>query len=132
MFALTINRFDADPDKVSDILDLQPTFVARKGEVSPQSGRPYGGNLWQLDAHPDRLFGADEHEAGLAAIVALLRGREQQFARMRQVVRPEKVTLYGGLYVNENEQCGVSLDQAQMCGLTDCGVSWGMDIFPAD
>ena len=131
MFGLSINRFDSDPERVSDILDLQPTFVARKGEKSPQSGRPYGANLWQLDAHPDRLFGGVEHENGLATIVALLGGREQRFARLRQEVGPEIVSLYGGLYVREDEQCGVWLDPEQMRVLSRCEVGWGLDIFTA-
>ena len=132
MFALTITGFDADPDEITDILDLQPTFVARKGEVSPQSGRPCRGNRWHLDAHPDRLFGGVEHDAGLTAIVALLRGREEQFARLRQVVRPETVTLYGGLYVDENGQCGIWIDPEQMRVLTDCEVGWGLELFTAE
>ena len=131
VFVLAINRFDADPDRVTEILDLQPTFVARKGELRPQSGRPHGANLWQLDAHPERLLGGVEHEAGLAAIVALLRGRERQFASLRETVRPQIVTLHGGLYVNQNEQCGVWLDPEQMRVLTDCEVGWGLDIFTA-
>ena len=132
MFALTISDFDVDPGKVTEILDLQPTFVARKGELSPKRGRSYGGNRWNLDVHPARLFSGNEHEAGVAAILALLRGREQQFARLRQVVRPKSVTLYGGLYINESEQCGIWLDPAQMRVLLDCEVGWGLDIFTAD
>lgn len=131
MFGLSINRFEADPERVSDILDLQPTLVARRGEVSLESGRPYKASLWQLDVHRERLFGGMEHDNGLAIIVELLRSREQQFARLRQEVRPEVVTLYGGLYVR-HEQCGVWLDPEQMRVLASCEVGWGLDIFTAD
>lgn len=129
MFALCVNRFEADPDKVTDILDLQPTFVARKGEKSASSGRSNLANIWNLDSHPDRLFGGVEHETGLTALVALLRGREDRFARLREEVRPETVTLYGGLYVRQNEQCGIWLNPKQMRLLADCQIEWGLDLF---
>lgn len=132
MLWLSITRFDADPEMVSDILDLRPTFVGRIGEVSPKSGRPYGANLWSMDAYPDRLCSGADHEAGLTAILALLSGREQRFAQLRQEVRPEIVSLYGGIYTNANDQCGVWLNPEQMRILTDCEVGWGLDIFIAD
>jgi hypothetical protein len=132
VFGLSINRFNADPQAVSDILDLQPTFVARKGKVSSKSGRPYEANLWRLDVYPERLFGGVEHASGLAAIVELLRGREQKFARLRQEVGPEIVSLYGGIYVRQDEQCGVWLDPEEMRVLALCEVGWGLDVFTAD
>ncbi len=132
VFGLSINRFNADPQAVSDILDLQPTFVARKGEVSSTSGRPSRHNGWHLDAHPEKLFGGIEHDNGLAIIIELLRSREQRFARLRDEVRPEMVTVYGGLYIRPDEQCGVWLDPEQMQILARCEVGWGLDIFTAD
>lgn len=132
MFELTVARFDADPNRVTQILGLQPTFVGCKGEISPQSGRPYGANRWALDAHPDRLLGGVEHEAGLVALIELLRGREERFSQLRKEVRPEVITLYGGLYKRPGEQCGVWLEPEQMRLLADCQVGWGLDLFTAE
>lgn len=132
MFALTVNRFEADPDRVTEILDLTPTFVARCGEISEKSGRPYRANLWEFDVHPNRLLGGVEHEAGITALIEHLRSREQHFARLREEVQPEIVTLYGGLYVRPDEQCGLWLDPEQMRVLANCQVAWGLDIFDAE
>ena len=129
MLVLAVSRFDADPDRVSNILDLAPTFVARRGEISQQSGRAYSTNLWNLDAHAERLSSGTEHATGLAALLELLSGREDRFARLREEVQPESVTIYGGLYVDQEEQCGVWLDPAEMRVLVNCKVGWGLDIF---
>ena len=132
MFGLSINRFDADPQAVTDILELQPTSVARKGEIRAESGKPYRVNTWRLEAHPEQLFGGVEHEAGLAAMIDQIRGRESRFARLRQEVRPELISLYGGLYARHDQQCGIWLDPDHMRVLASCQIGWGLDIFTED
>lgn len=132
MLVLTVNRFEADPSVVSTILNLEPTRIAREGAVSPCSGRTYRHNQWELDVHPQPLSAGGEHEAGLLAILALLRGRQVRFAQLRQEVRPEEVTIYGGLYHRRDQQCGIWLNPDQMRTLAECEVGWGLDIFSGE
>ena len=132
MFGLSINRFDADPQAVTDILDLQPSSVGRKGEKKLESGKVQRVNTWRLETHPERLFGGVEHEAGLTSIIEQLRGRASRFTRLRDEIRPEIITLYGGLFVRHDSQCGIWLDPDHMGVLASCGVAWGIDIFIED
>jgi hypothetical protein len=52
-----------------------------------------------------------------------LRGRESQFARLREEIEPRSVSIYGGLYVAVDRQYGVFLDPDPMRVLSDCGVA---------
>jgi len=129
MLTLAITGFAADPDRVTDLLEIKPTAVARKGIVSLPSKRAKEFNGWWREAHPQRLTSGGEHDEGLSSIIDLLRGREQHFARLRDEVQPQAVGIYGGLYLRPDEQCGVWLDPAQMRVLADCQVEWGLDLF---
>ncbi len=80
MLTLTIARFDADPDAVTDILGLAPTSVARRGEPRP-SGRLYDFNMWRLELNAAPLVDGREH-ANAIALVAQLKGRERSFAEL--------------------------------------------------
>ncbi len=42
------------------------------------------------------------------------------------------MTIYGGLYVKPDEQCGIWLNAEQMRVLSTCGIGWGVDVFVSD
>ena len=128
MLTLAITRFDADPDVVTETVGFEPTSVARKGDPS-RSGKLLTFNGWWHEADGQRLVDGKQHDDALARILALLRGREDRFARLRMSVQPKHVTIYGGLHVPRNEQCGIWLDPGQMQILAACGVGWGLDLF---
>jgi len=129
MLALTIARFDADPDAVTDILNLTPTSIARRGEPRP-SGRLHDFNRWRLELHAAPLIDGREHSNAIAALIDQLKGREQLFAEMAKTIRPANVSIYGGYYVSDEQQ-GVWLDPDQMSVLAACGIGWGLDLFEA-
>lgn len=131
MLSLAITHFDADPDEVTELLRLEPTSTERLGAVTP-SGRLSQFNGWWLEAHVARVTSGGEHDAALSTLLDLLRGREAQFAMLRDRLSPRQVTIYGGLYVSPEEQCGVWLEPEQMQVLAACGVGWGLDLFVAD
>lgn len=131
MLTLAITGFDADPARVTQILDIDPTAVAHKGVVSLPGSREKTFNGWWREAHEARLSGGSDHDQALSLIVDLLRGREERFARLRQEVRPKAVGIYGGFYLLQDEQAGVWLDPTQMRVLADCQVEWGLDLFSA-
>ena len=128
MLTLAITGFDADPDLITETLGFEPTSVGRKGEPS-QSGKPRTFNGWWHDVEPERLIDAGQHADAMIRMLAQLHGREDRFARLRDVVGPEIVTIYGGLYVPVDRQCGVSLEPDQMQLLAACGIGWGLDLF---
>lgn len=127
MLTLTIARFDADPDAVTDILGLTPTSVARRGEARP-SGRLHDFNKWQMQLHADPLIDGREHANAIDALIAQLKGREYLFAEMANTIRPASVSIYGGYYVSDEQQ-GIWLDPNQMAVLSACGIGWGLDLF---
>jgi len=129
MLTLTIARFDADPDAVTDILDLTPTSVARLGQPRP-SGRLHDFNMWHLELHAAPLIDGREHAIAIAALIDQLKGREQRFAEMAKTIRPASVSIYGGYYVSDEQQ-GIWLDPDQMSVLAACGIGWGLDLFEA-
>jgi hypothetical protein len=129
MLTLAITGFHSDPAKVTDILGIEPTAVGHKGIETLPSKRPKHFNGWWREAHPDRLTSGMRHDAGLSALVDLLRGREECFARLREEVRPEAVGIYGGFYVPPDQQSGIWLDPEQMRVLAACEVEWGLDLF---
>jgi hypothetical protein len=130
MLALAITRFEADPAEVSQILDLEPTSIWRKGEIG-ENGQPRRVNAWWLDAYPVQLEQGIDHEQALSAIIDRIRGRESHFARLRDEVAPEILTISGEMHSPKGEW-GVWLSPDQMSVLANCGVSWGLDLFRAD
>lgn len=128
MLTLAITGFDADPDLVTEMLGFEPTFVGRKGEPS-QTGKPRTFNGWWYEAEDQRLVDGGQHDAALARILAQLRGRKDRFAKLWKSLQPKQVTIYGGLYVPADRQCGVSLEPDQMQLLAACGIGWGLDVF---
>ncbi|WP_374943205.1 DUF4279 domain-containing protein [Sphingomonas sp.] len=128
MLTLSITGFDADPDLVTKTVGFEPTAVGRKGELSP-SGKPRTFNGRWHEAESQRLVDGKQHDEALALILVRLKGREDQFARLRTLVQPKQVTIYGGLYVPSDAQCGVWLEPDQMQLLAACGVGWGLDLF---
>jgi len=128
MLTLAITGFDADPNRVTEILGIEPTALGMKGEPS-RSGRPRAFNGWWKDVEPERLVDARQYADAMVRMLDHLRGREDSFARLRREIQPRQVSIYGGLYVEADRQCGVFLDPDQMRLLADCGVGWGLDIF---
>lgn len=128
MLCLAITGFEADPDLVSELVDLTPTSVARRGTPT-RGGRTYQFNGWWLEAHEDAITGGAQHHAGIDALVAQLRSRVDRFATLRDRLSPKSVTIYGGLYVSPNAQCGLWLEPHQMRVLAACGIGWGLDLF---
>jgi hypothetical protein len=129
MLTLAITGFEADPNRVTEILGVKPTTVKHAGIATLPSKRPARFNGWFFDAHPGRLSGGADHDRALDRIIELLKGREQRFAKLREEVQPETVGVYGGLHLRPNEQAGVWLDPAQMLVLANCQVEWGLDLF---
>lgn len=129
MLALTIARFDADPDAVTDILGLTPTSVARRGEVRP-SGRLHDFNKWQMQLHADPVIDGRQHANAIDTLIDQLKGREHLFAEMAKTIRPASVSIYGGYYVSDEQQ-GVWLDPDQMTVLAACGIGWSLDLLEA-
>ena len=128
MLCLAITGFDADPDLVTELLQIEPTLVRRKGEVAG-SGRAQTFNGWWREANEAPLLDGAQHDGALKVLLGHLRGREDRFAKLREQVRPESVTIYGGLHVPADQQCGIWLDPYGMGLLAACGVGWGLDLF---
>ena len=131
MISLSIADFDADPDTVTAILGLEPTKIFRKGDPM-RNGRPREKNVWILDGPQERLRSGAEHEDADNYLIEHMRGREEAFARLRREVQPKQITIYGGFYQPDDEQCGIWLEPSAMKVLADCGVGWGVDLFVED
>ena len=127
MLSLIVMGFGVEPEVVTDVLQLQPTSVRRKGEVG-RTGRPNQSNGWHLDVHPDRLSDGKQHEDALALLLSHLRGREANFARLHSEVNPDDVGVYGGMYVPAEGQCGIWLMPDDMMTLAQCGIAWDMHL----
>jgi hypothetical protein len=128
MLCLAITGFDADPDRVTELLQIAPTYVARKGAVS-RSGQPHGSNGWWLEATPAKLTDGGSHDTALNLIIERLGESAERFEKLREEIKPASVAIYGGLYQTLDEQSGVWLDPEQMRVLSACGIGWGLDIF---
>ncbi|MER9632435.1 MULTISPECIES: DUF4279 domain-containing protein [unclassified Mesorhizobium] len=131
MISLSISDFDADPERVTAILSLEPTRIVRKGDPM-RNGSPRKKNGWSLDGPRQRLRSGAEHENAVNYLIEQMRGREEAFARLRQEVRPKQITIYGGFYTSYDEQCGIWLEPSAMRVLADRGVGWGLDLFVED
>lgn len=129
MLTLTIARFDVDPDAVTEILDLAPTSVARRGEPRP-SGRLHDFNVWKLELHAAPLLDGREHANAIDTLIGQLKGREHRFAELARTIKPASITIYGGFYASDEQQ-GIWLDADQMAVLAACGIGWGLDLFEA-
>jgi hypothetical protein len=129
MLTLAITGFEADPNHVTKILDIKPTLIGVKGEPS-RTGKPRTFNGWWLeDAETARITDGAQHADALTRILDQVQGREDGFARLREIIRPTEVSIYGGLYVTPDQQCSVFLDPGQMGLLALYGIGWGVDIF---
>ena len=130
MLTLAITGFDADPNAVTEVLGFEPTTIGRQGKPSPD-GRPRTFNGWWHEVEGQPLVDGKQHDAALDRILALLHGREERFITLRMTMQPKQVTIYGGLYVPSDGQCGVWLEPEQMQLLAACGVGWGLDLCAA-
>src|SRR6476661_7535712 len=104
MLTLAITGFEADPARVTQILEIDPTNVAHKDGINPRNERERTFNGWWREAHAARLSTGGDHDVALSVLIDLLRGREERFARLREEVRPEAVGIYGGFYKVGDEQ----------------------------
>jgi len=128
MLCLAITGFECDPDRVTDLLKIAPTEVARRGTLS-RSGRLRTFNGWWLEAHADRVTNGGQHNTALEQLLSHLREASERFRELREMVKPTSIMVYGGLYHKPDEQCGVWLDPGQMHVLASCGIGWGLDLF---
>jgi hypothetical protein len=128
MLCLFITGFDADPDRITDILGIEPTRVGRRGHFRA-SGRPLHANDWWYEASDALLTDGGMHHDALDCILRRLKGKEDKFATLNERIKPSNITIYGGLYHKAGEQCGLWLDAGQMQLLAACGISWGLDLF---
>ncbi|BBE71916.1 DUF4279 domain-containing protein [Oharaeibacter diazotrophicus] len=127
MLALVITGFEADPSRITEILGVEPTYTSRAGEPS-RTGRPHRKSQWRLSVD-DRMDTYEDHERFLDILLSRISGRGARFATMREVVRPESVHIYGGLYVDTEFQNAIGLTVEQMATLVECRIEWGVDIF---
>ena len=128
MLSLIIAGFEGSPDRVTEILDIQPTFSSVAGDISSRSGKPFRKTSWQFTIHDDIGSGGD-HSRAIDQLLAMLGGRTQRFHRLRDELSPQSIEIYGGLHFAGGEQAGVRLDATQMRVLADCGIGWGIDLF---
>jgi len=128
MLFLSIAGFDVDPDLVTAVLGIEPTWVARKGDAL-SNGRLRKTSQWRWAARSEPLTGGVDHEEALAVLIQVLSGREAAFAELRRQIRPHSIEIWGNLNVDA-EQSKIWLDPRSMKLLADCGVAWGLDLEP--
>jgi uncharacterized protein DUF4279 len=127
MLCLMITGFDGEPSRISEILGLTPTQVSIVGQPSP-GGRRHRKSGWHLTLEAPIRSG-EEHQRLLDELLSQISRRQKQFAAMRAEMKPETVSIYGGLHFTPDEQTGLWLTQDQMRVLVECGIEWGLDIF---
>jgi hypothetical protein len=71
MLCLAITRFEAAPERVTELLQIIPTSIGRAGEASP-SGRLRPFSDWWLEAHEARLIDGSQHHAALNILRAVV------------------------------------------------------------
>jgi hypothetical protein len=128
MLFLSVAGFDADPDQVTRILGIEPTWIARKGDPL-SAGRRRRTNQWRWAARSDPLADGADHEDALAVLTQLLSGREPAFAELRNQLKPQSIEIWGDLNVDD-QQSKIWLDPPSMRLLAACGISWGLDLAP--
>ena len=131
MLCLAIIGFDSDPDRVTELLKIAPTEIARKGTLS-RSGRLHMSNGWWFEVHADRLTDGGQHNTALNRLLSHLQDSKERFRELRETLKPTSITIYGGLYHKPGDQCGVWLDSDQMHVLASSGIGWGLDLFMND
>jgi hypothetical protein len=112
MLFLSIAGFDFDPDVVTEILDIAPSWIARKGEVL-RDGQLRQTNQWRREACSNTMASGADHEDALGIVTSLLLGREAAFAELRKRVDPRSVEIWGTLDVDAY-QSKVWLDPSSM------------------
>lgn len=123
MLFLSVAGFDADPDLVTKILGIEPTWVVRKGDALT-GGRLRKTNQWRWVARSDPLASGADHEDALVALTRLLSGREAAFAELHTQLSPQSVGVWGDFDVEAN-QSKVWLHPRSMKLLAACGIAWG-------
>ena len=61
LVSFEVHGFDVDPDEISRMLQLKPTFVERKGAKSGKSAIVAKANSWTIESDLEDEFDADEH-----------------------------------------------------------------------
>jgi hypothetical protein len=128
MLFLSIAGFNADPDAVTKILGIEPTWVARKGDAL-NGGRFRKTNQWRFAVRSTPLASGGDHKDALETLTRLLAKREAAFAELHAHLKPQSVEIWGNLDVDSN-QSKIWLDPISMKLLAACGVVWGLDLTP--
>jgi hypothetical protein len=128
MYFISIAGFDADPDLVTEILGIEPTWVARKGDAL-NNGQLRKTNQWRFATRSDPLEGGADHEDALKVLTRLLSGREAAFAELRTRTKPHSIEIWGDLNVDDM-QSKIWLHPSSMKLLAACGITWGLDLNP--
>jgi hypothetical protein len=87
MLCLAITDFAVDPDRVTDLLRIVPTTVARKG-THARSGRPHQSNGWWLEARNAEVLDGGSYNEALNRLIEQLSESADRFATLREVLRP--------------------------------------------
>jgi hypothetical protein len=56
-----LTNFECDPDKISEILEIQPTEICRKGELIGKTILRHKQNSWELKVQISNSDDLDEH-----------------------------------------------------------------------
>lgn len=131
MLSLMIAHFNDDPSRVTEILDLVPTFSRRAGDLTP-GGRASRGSLWLYEVRSPQVRSGASHDAALKQLLSVIASRSVRFGDLRRELNPKTMTITGGYYFEVGEQAGVWLDPDDMRVLAEADVGWGLDLYPAE
>ena len=105
---LTVYDFICDPDEITKILDLQPSYVFRKGNlVTSRTIHTYSYNIWGLETEAKNDNGFIEEHLDL-----LLARIEPKIDNFKNLPDESKVVLSCGLsWYNHDERPGLSFTE---------------------
>jgi hypothetical protein len=130
MLSLMITDFDADPSRVTEILDLVPTMSRRAGDHT-RAGRPSRSSLWLFEVDSPEVRSGASHDAALKSLLSVIANRSSRFEDVRRELNPKTMSITGGYYFDGAGQAGVWLDPDDMRVLADAGIGWGIDLYSA-
>ena len=125
---LRIRGDDLDPEKVSALLQAQPTHAQRKGDVIPmKSGltRTAMFGHWRLEAS------TKEPENVNQQIAELLSKLTQDLQVWHDLSQRFQMDLFCGWFMKESNE-GVSISAASLSALGQRGIELGLDIYAPD
>ncbi|MBC7167112.1 DUF4279 domain-containing protein [Phenylobacterium sp.] len=132
MLCLAITGFDVSPQRVTEILGIEPTSAHSAGDALC-SGRSARTSAWHLTlSESQSITTGDQHHDLLQQLLAHLTDKQQNFATLHEQAKPKEVTIDGGLHVSRDEPSGIWLEPEQMEILAACGIGWSLDVFVAE